>query len=184
VTLAAASRMLVRTPRALAAAIGATGLTLVLTGCADRGTAVVTGPPAVQAASMAAYLSVSTSSVVAGDELTVSGNVRLGAGTPRVGSYLARVSYDPTLLRFMEEVPVEGGARALNAEQGRITVAGASADGIASERLFAVRFKVLGPAAMATLVLDVQELNDASFAVRTTSLQRKRALVLDALGTP
>ena len=153
-------------------------------GCTDRDTAVVTGPPTVQPSSMVAYLSVSTSAVVAGDELTVSGNVRLGAGTPRVGSYLARVTYDPALLQFVGEVPVEGGARALNPEIGQLTVAGASADGISSERLFALRFKVIGPSALSSLMLDVKELNDASYEVRTTSVQRKRTLYLDELTAP
>ena len=161
------------------------GVLLVLTtACADRSSAVITEPPTVQAASIAAYLSVSRSAVLTGDELTVSGNVRLGTGTPRVGSYLARMAYDPTQLEFIGELPVDAGARAVNPQQGQITVAGASADGITSERLFAMRFKVIGAHPLTALQLDVQELNDVAYGARTASLQRKSSLYLDALTSP
>lgn len=159
-------------------------IVVLASACADRSTAILTGPPKVAAASMVAYLSVSSSAVLVGDELTVSGNVRLGSDAPKVGSYLARVSYDPSQLRFLGEVAVEGGARAMNPETGQITVAGASADGISSERLFAVRFKVLGQTPLASLQLDLKELNDVAFGVRTASVQRKRPLYLDDLTTP
>jgi hypothetical protein len=160
------------------------GGSLVLGACADRSTAVLTGVPTAAPSSMVAFLSVSSSAVLLGDEVTVSANVRIGAATPRVGSYLARVTYDPTQLRYLGEVPVEGGARALNPESGRITVAGASADGLVSERLFAIRFAVIGAKPLATLALEVNELNDAAFGVRTSSLQRKRTLFLDELASP
>ncbi len=161
------------------------GVVLLLsTACADRRTAVITAPPTVQAASMMAFLSVSSSAVLTGDELTVSGNVRLGTGTPRVGSYLARMAYDPAQLEFIGELPVDAGARAVNPQQGQITVAGASADGITSERLFAMRFKVIGAHPLTALQLEVQELNDVAYGARTASLQRKSSLYLDALTSP
>jgi hypothetical protein len=161
------------------------GVVLLLsTACADQRTAVITAPPTVQAASMMAFLSVSSSAVLTGEELTVSGNVRLGTGTPRVGSYLARMAYDPAQLEFIGELPVDAGARAVNPQQGQITVAGASADGITSERLFAMRFKVIGAHPLTALQLEVQELNDVAYGARTSSLQRKSSLYLDALTSP
>ena len=161
------------------------GASLILaSACTDRSTPVITAPPTVSSASMVAYLSVSRSAVLTGDELTVSANVRLGTGTPRVGSYLARMSYDPAQLEFLGEAPVDAGAHAVNPQPGQITVAGAAADGITSERLFVMRFKVTGAHPLSALQLDVQELNDVAYGVRTASLQRKSALYLDALTSP
>ncbi len=162
--------------------VGATAA--ALTACTDRGAAVLTGPPKVEGASLTAYLGVSSSAVLIGDEVVVSGNVRLGTAAPRIGSYLARMAYDPTQLVFLAEVPVAGGARALNPQSGEITVAGAAADGIASERLFAVRFKVIGTKPLAGLQLEMKELNDVAYAVRTPSRRRYLPIYLDDLTPP
>ena len=174
----------VTSPRARRHATMIGALLVLATACTDRSTPVITAPPTVSSARMVAYLSVSRSAVLTGDELTVSGNVRLGTGTPRVGSYLARMAYDPAQLEFIGELPVDAGARAVNPQQGQITVAGASADGITSERLFAMRFKVIGAHPLTALQLEVQELNDAAYGARTASLQRKSSLYLDALTSP
>jgi hypothetical protein len=169
-----------RRPRVMLAA-----LFLALgTACADRGAAVLTGPPAVASSNLAAFVAISSSALLPGDVIVVSANVRAGSSAPRVGSYLARLAFDPEQLEFIEEVPIAGGMHAMNATAQELRVAGASTDGLTGERLFAARFRVKGARPLSALALDIQELNDVSYGDRLPSLTRHRSVFLEELPQP
>ena len=77
-----------------------------------------------------------------------------------VGSFTARLTYDPTALRFEAEIPLEGDAlRVSNASGGGLRFAGASAGGFTDGRLAGWRFTVLDPAGVKTLRLIVEEIH-------------------------
>jgi hypothetical protein len=161
------------------------GLCCVLgTACADRGAAVITGPPSVAANGVAAFVAISSSALLQGDIIVVSANVRVGSTAPRVGSYLARLAFDPEQLEFIDEVPVAGGIHAMHAAGTELRVAGAAVDGITGERLFAARFRVRGGRPLAALALDVKELNDVSYGDRLPTLRRHRSVFLEELPQP
>jgi hypothetical protein len=118
-----------------------------------RSTVVQTPVPAVEAA-----LVVSDPAPPVGGALIVSVQAIATQGT--VGSYTARINYDPAALRFDGEIAInDKGLRASNASPGLVRFAGAAATGFTGGRLASYRFAVLQPNSARTLSLAVDEMH-------------------------
>lgn len=98
--------------------------------------------------------------------------VRLVAGREvgMLGSVTAAVAFDTVALRFMgEESPGGPALRALHAQGGRVRVAAAAAGGLDTV-VAGMRFRVVDPAALRTLGLQVSELHTLDAADARASL--------------
>ena len=115
---------------------------------------VVQNPlPAVEAA-----LVISDLTPPVGGALLVSVQAIAKQGT--VGSYTARINYDPAALRFDGEIAInDNGMRASNPSPGLVRFAGAAATGFTDGRLASYRFAVLQPNSARTLSLVVDEMH-------------------------
>jgi hypothetical protein len=115
---------------------------------------VVQNPvPAVEAA-----LVISDPAPPVGGTLLVSVQAVAKQGT--VGSYTARINYDPAALRFDGEVAInDNGMRASNPSSGLVRFAGAAAAGFTDGRLACYRFAVLQLNSARTLSLVVDEMH-------------------------
>ena len=137
-------------------------------------------PVTAQQTDSVVYLTVSTSHPAVGSTITVTANVAPRVGLNPVGSFKARLQYDPTGLTFLQESRLPTGLRALNPQQGHVIVAGAAAEGFTDGRLFAVTFRAQRPAALASLELEIVELNGTDFADQRPAV---RGSSLRVLGT-
>lgn len=139
--------------RKRASALVATALLSVACSEPYRSTVVQNPVPAVEAA-----LVLSDSAPSVGGALLVSVQAIANQGT--VGSYTARINYDPTVLRFDGEITLnDEGLRASNASPGLVRFAGAAATGFTDGRLASYRFAVLRPNSARTLSLVVDEMH-------------------------
>lgn len=145
--------------------------------CDDsRDAGSLTAPPAPISGTVA-YLTVSDPSAVAGSTVTVTATARQAAGLAEVGAFSASLAYDASGLTFVNEHALTGGGmRAVNARGGKVFAAGASSEGFAQGQLFAVTFKVVNPAALASLALTVSELNGTDFGNRLQTLDVRSQL--------
>jgi hypothetical protein len=127
---------------------------LLSVACSEYRSPVVQNPaPAVEAA-----LVVSDSAPPVGGALLVSVQVVASQGT--VGSYTARINYDPAALQFDGEVAMNDKAlRASNSLPGLVRIAGAAATGFTDGRLASFRFAVLQSNSARTLSLVVDEMH-------------------------
>lgn len=157
-------------------------LLLALTACDRRerfaAPDTTAAPPPPAALERIAYLSISDLSPRVGSMVVVAGNVRIDDSLS-VASFRVRLGYDDTALSFLDEIAVPGGMRVVNPQAREIIVAGASAEGSRDGTLFLLRFRVNDPAGLGSLVLAVDELNDARYASHTSALTRSSKLVLD-----
>jgi hypothetical protein len=124
----------------------------------------------VDAPKALAYLTVSDSNGSVGSTLVAAGDVSLSAAGAGVGSFTVRVRFDPAALAFVEDVPGTGMMRAINAKRGEVVIAGASGAPVADPRLFAIRFRVLRTGGVASLSLQVDEMNNGQFESQLPSL--------------
>ena len=84
-------------------------------------------------------------------------------GAAKIGSFTGSLAFDPSVLAFVEEAPLDDGVlRAANPGHGLVRVAGASTSGIASSRLAAFRFVVLDNSRPAGLRFDIAELHQTT----------------------
>ena len=128
---------------------------LFMIACSEpyRSTMVQTPVPAVEAALMISDLAPRV-----GGSLIVSVQAIATQGT--VGSYTARINYDPAALRFVGEIAInDNGLRASNASPGLVRFAGAAATGFTGGRLASYKFVVLQPNSARTLSLAVEEMH-------------------------
>jgi hypothetical protein len=132
----------------------APALTLLAVACSENRSSLVENPaPAVEAA-----LVLSDSAPPVSAVLLVSVQANSNQGT--VGSFTARISYDPTALRYDGEIPIaDTGMRASNAAPGFIRFAGAAASGFTDGRLASYRFAVLRENSARSLSLAVDEMH-------------------------
>jgi hypothetical protein len=152
--------------RKRASALVATALLSVACSEPYRSTVVQNPVPAVEAA-----LVLSDSAPPVGGALLVSVQAIANQGT--VGSYTAKINYDPTALRFDGEIAInDKGLRASNASPGLVRFAGAAATGFTDGRLASYRFAVLRPNSARTLSLVVDEMH------MITRLDAKTALIV------
>jgi hypothetical protein len=126
-----------------------------------------------------AYLSVSELAPMLGANVVVAGTVTVGNDLS-VGSFRVRVAYDTAMLRFVEEIAEPGMMRVVNPRPGEVIVAGASSGSSTDGRLFTLRFRVDDPAGVNSLVLYIDELNDASFLDQRQTVIRASRLVHDS----
>ena len=139
--------------RKRASALVATSLLSVACSESYRSPVVQNAVPAVEAA-----LVVSDSAPPVGGALFVSVQAIVNQGT--VGSYTARINYDPAALRFDGEIPInDKGLRASNPSPGLVRFAGAAATGFTDGRLASYSFVVLRPNSARTLSLVVDEMH-------------------------
>ena len=86
-----------------------------------------------------------------------------GGHASDVASFTARIAYDPTRLRYLDEVAIEDGAtRVINPQHGVLRVAGIAPAGFPDGKLSVVRFTVLGRDALSSLRLTVDEMHTAT----------------------
>jgi hypothetical protein len=88
-----------------------------------------------------------------------------GTSARDVASFTARVAYDSTRLRFVDEVTLEDGAmRVMNPQPGLLRLAGIATAGFSDGQLSVVRFSVLRPGGLTSLRLTVDELHTTNHA--------------------
>lgn len=109
--------------------------------------------------------------------------VTLGVDSPpgmeKIGSFTGALGFDPTVLAFAEEMPMNDGVlRAANPARGVVRVAGASTGGIAAARLASFRFVVLDSTRATGLRFDIAELHETTRGDLLPRLQRTPATVL------
>ena len=144
--------------------------------CDDsRDAGSLTAPPVPKAGTVA-YLTVSDPNAAAGSTVTVTATAQQAAGLAQVGAFNASITYDAAGLTFVSEQALGAGMRAVNARGGKVFAAGASSEGFAQGQLFAVTFKVVNPAALASLALTVSELNGTDFGNRLQTLDVRSQL--------
>lgn len=122
------------------------------------------GPPRPTlsaARAVEAGLVASTLSPVAGDTLVLLARLSAGADVRPVASFTARLSYDPSRLRFVGEVArADGAMRVINGEiPGDVRVAGIASQGIPTGDLVALRFVSKGGGGVGALQLAVDQLH-------------------------
>jgi len=129
-------------------------LALLTIGCSESYRSAVGNPaPAVEA-----VLVVSDPSPPVGSSLVVS--VRATATQGSVGSYTARIEYDPTALRYEGEIAMnDKGLRATNPAAGLIRFAGAAPAGFDGGALASYTFTALSPNSARSLSLVVDEMH-------------------------
>jgi hypothetical protein len=112
------------------------------------------------APTLEARLQLSDSLPSVGAELVVF--VRASGGSAvRVGSFTSRVAYDATGLEYLGDTTLTAGAtRVTNPTPGLVRSAGFDVNGFADGTLAAYRFRVVKPAAVATLRLTMDELHE------------------------
>jgi hypothetical protein len=96
-----------------------------------------------------------------------------------LGSFVARLSYDPSKLHYLGESDPDEMMRVVNPESGKLTIAAAASGGSKTGRLFTFRFRADDPQGMATLVLSIDELNDARYASRLSLIRLASVLRVD-----
>ncbi len=135
--------------------------------------------PTPEPPARSAYLSVSDLSPEPGGNVVVAGTLTID-GKLSLGSFRVRLAYDATMLHFIEEIPNQGMMRVVNPRSGEVVVVGASSSGSSDGRLFTLRFRVDDPAGLSSLVLRVDELNDAAFLDQAQTVARAARLQLDS----
>jgi hypothetical protein len=109
-----------------------------------------------------AHLAWSDSSAAVGSMVTATVQLS-GSAASTIASFTARVSFDSTALRFVDETPIADGAtRVSNPRPGLLRVAGVSLEGFANTPLYTVRFTVLRRDALATAHVSFDELHTAA----------------------
>lgn len=144
--------------------------------CDDSRDAGSLTAPSMPKSGTVAYLTVSDPNAAAGSLVTVTATAQQAAGLAQIGAFSAALAYDVSGLTFVSEQALGGGMRAVNAREGRVFAAGASSEGFAQGRLFAVTFRVVNPAALASLTLSVTELNGTDFGSRLPALDVRSQL--------
>jgi hypothetical protein len=100
------------------------------------------------------------------------------AGMAKIGSFTGVLGFDPTVLAFADEMPMNDGVlRAANPARGIVRVAGVSAGGIATARLASFRFVVLDTTRATGLRFDVAELHETTRGDLLPRLQRTHSTV-------
>jgi hypothetical protein len=122
------------------------------------------------------YLSVSSLAPRAGDTVVVAAT--LADDSIALGSFRVRLAFDATRIRYAGELPV-GGMRVVNPARDSVVVVGVAGSS-PEHRLFELRFRVIDATALQSLLLRVDELNDAGFSNRAEQIPLQAALVLDA----
>jgi Cohesin domain. len=143
--------------------------------CDDAATASVQ-PPAAPANGSVAFVAVSNTEATAGSEVTITAIVHNDAAVSSVGAFTAKLNYDPAGLTYVGEHELTSGMRAINAQRGQVIAAGASARGFDEGKLFSLTFKVVNPAALHDVALDITELSGTDFSNHVPKLSSRRGV--------
>jgi hypothetical protein len=156
-------------------------LATVLTACRDREPAAAPEPieaPSNNELARVVHLTVSDINPLAGSTIVIAGNIGRDDSLS-IASFRARLGYDGKALVYLGEAELPGMMRVVNPQANEIIVVGATAQPATDGRLFAIRFRVVDPRGLETLLLSVDELNDARFASQLASLTPSSRLQLD-----
>lgn len=134
--------------------------------------------PSVAPNEISAYLAVSNQAPTAGERLTVAIRARRGSAVRPIGSFTVRLTYDTTRLQFIESARSAHGMVMANAAvRGVVRAAGASAEGFVDDELLTSTFLVVsGSDALASLALDVAELNSVQFEDQRAAMRIDKRL--------
>lgn len=163
--------------RSITRPIGVALLGAALVACRDTLPVAPEAPRAPE--ETVARLSLSDPAPLEGTTFVVAVEVRRPAQSPRVASFIARITFDSTALEVVATTPVAGVMTAINATPGFVSAAGATATGIDGAQLFAVRFRALKPGVAGSLTLAMDELNDVTYASRMSGLRVLGAPTID-----
>jgi hypothetical protein len=146
-------------------AIRLASLCLALAACQDE-PAPATGPtPPPLEQGVAAYVTVDNLNAQPGQTVRVRVEVQVGTQQNfKLGSYTGRLRFDPAKLEFKQENAISDGLRVanpLNAGQGEIRFAGASATGFTQLVLYDGTFQVKAAGYVQGLQLTMEELSAA-----------------------
>jgi hypothetical protein len=152
------------------------------TGCDDeRAKQLPTAPLEVAPGTLSAYVTVSNSRPKVGDQLTVTVRARRGSDVGPIGSFTVELMYDSTALAFREVGRIDQGMVMGNiSPRGRMIAAGASAEGFLDDELVIATFEVTGANAIASLALQVKELNSLQFTDEMARLKVLKSIYRDA----
>lgn len=156
-------------------------LSTVLIACQDHEPAAAPDPieaPSNRESARVVHLTVSDITPLAGSTIVVAGNIGPDDSLS-IASFRARLEYDGRALVYLGEAELPGMMRVVNPRTNEIIVVGATAQPATDGRLFAIRFRVDDPRGLETLLLSVDELNDARFASQLASLTPSSRLQLD-----
>lgn len=129
--------------------------------CTEPMTTRVQTPPEP---ALHARLELSDSLAAVGSEVRVALRIG-GTSAATVGSFTARLAYDSTGLRYVDETAIADSAtRAINPQPGLLRLAGIAPQGFGARRLYEVRFAVLRGGALASLRLTMDELHTTTHA--------------------
>jgi hypothetical protein len=122
--------------------------------------------PAPPTQGVQAFIQVDNPAAQPGTEVRVFARMQFGTGSAaRLGSYTARLRFDPATLAFRSESKIDDGLRVTNpnnAEAGELRFAGASASGLNDLTLFEGLFLVKKAGYLEALTLEVEEASDAA----------------------
>jgi hypothetical protein len=154
--------------RRLVRALVAIMATIVAAACTEP---VQSKPPRTPVdGPLEARLEPASASPEVGDIVRVALTVR-GASSRDVASFTARITYDSTRLRYVDEVAVEDGAmRVINPQPGALRVAGIATGGFSDGQLSVIRFSVVRPNGLASLQLTVDEMHTTNHVDARRSL--------------
>ena len=144
---------------------GTAALMVLGVGCSEsrQSTGLQNPAPVVEA-----VLVVSNLSAPAGAPISVF--VKANATASSVGSYTARIKYDPQALRFDGEAVIDKELRAINPAPGLIRIAGVAPKGFADGLLAGYTFVVLQANGAKSLSLIVDEMHMVSHVDAKTDL--------------
>ena len=152
--------------------LGALVVVVLTVACQDEHRRPVTAPATAPRSDTVFFVTVSNAEPAAGATVTVTANVAQRAGFKPVASFKAHLRYDATGLTFLRESRLPSGIRAFHPQPGDLIAAGAAAEGFQDGRLFAATFRIQNPAALASLALEVEELNGTDFANQLPAVRR------------
>ena len=154
---------------------------VMVAACDDERASLPAAPAEVAPNAVAAYLAVSSATPAAGERVAVSVRARRGSAVGPIGSFTVRISYDTTRLRYVESArAARGMVMANGALRGVVKGAGASAEGFTDDELLTSTFLVLaGGDALASLALDVPELNSVEFEDQRAAMRVEKRLFRD-----
>ena len=155
-----------------ASTLGLLVIAVLTVACQDEQRRPATAPATAQRSDTVFFVTVSDAAPAVGATVTVTANVAQRSGFKPVASFKAHLRYDATGLTFLRESRLPSGIRAFNPQRGDVIAAGAAVEGFQDGRLFAATFSIQNPAALASLALEVEELNGTDFADQLPAVRR------------
>ena len=113
------------------------------------------------------YPVVPTTPPAVNDQIVVQFAVKRGSSAPRVGSFAGTLHFDPTAFEFVADANPSDGVVAVNlSAPGELSVAGASAQGFATDHLAGATIKVLNTGALSSITITLDELTTETMEAR------------------